>query len=58
MEHPLNQMGSLKVSLKGVKLNIAGIFPSSIYNGEILDTLNLACITPVHNGGSRAQPVQ
>ena len=48
--------------LKKAKVNIARmlvvIFKSSIEHGEIPEILKLAFVTPVHKGGSRAQPVQ
>ena len=48
--------------LKRAKVNIArmleNIFKSSLEDGEIPEILKLAFVTPVHKGGSRAQPVQ
>ena len=48
--------------LKRAKVNISRmlvvVFKSSMESGEIPEVLKLAFVTPVHKGGSRAQPVQ
>ena len=50
------------IILKKAKVNISRmlviVFQSSIENGEIPEILKLASVTPIHKGGSRAQPVQ